>query len=318
MLMSSAHPGIMDIVVHSLAQNYPHPKAMQAIRSRHDPEFVCHLLRRLPKRLSQVQQKNLREIDAVTWLDGGRNGLEIVPPGLQPALIAFVDAIGIPHEEKQSVHEWILKHGGPEGRMAAVKLLGTLDKRAMHDAVLDSLDSNDEDIQAWATTQLRTQAIPEAFTLLIDRLDSQSAIVRDAAREELSDFNIRRVLGLFDHLSPETCERIGALLQKIDPNCVAELRREMASPVQRHRIRAARAAEAMNLHRQVLPALLAMAEDADPLVRRTAAEMLGDVPESDAVRELKKLSDDSSQRVREAAARSLSKIEVLLMENRPR
>jgi hypothetical protein len=103
--------------------------------------------------------------------------------------------------------------------------------------------------------------------------------------------------------------RAGALVQKIDPDCHQKLVAELNNPVRRRRIRAARAAQKLGLAHEVEWCLLVMLSDADSQVRRTAAEVLADIPTVEVVAALTGLMNDSSPRVRDAAEQSLDEIQ---------
>jgi HEAT repeat protein len=308
LLLSSNHPGVMQLVLDSLSQNYPHPKVFEAISTRDDLEFVSHVLQSFPKRLTSIQQKNFHQIEHLPWIDRQGSSLSIIPPGLQVPLVAFVAASGLSSDEKLGVQEWIVRHGAPEGRLAASAVISSLDASAMQGIVTESLDAKDPETQAWATAQLRSSDVPEAIVLLIERLDSPVMEVRNAARDALSSFNVSRMLEMFDSMQPELCRNAGALMVKISPESVHELSREMANPIRRHRIRAAHAALAMGLQEQVLPSLMAMLEDGDALVRRTGAELLAEVTNPAVVEVLGNIKDDPSQPVRDTARKSLEAI----------
>jgi hypothetical protein len=312
LLDSSRHPGVMQLILDFLSVNYPHAKAFGALRQRTDPEFIAHLLRWFPNRLSQMQQKNLRQVTSLAWLESDDLALDSLAPPLQAALVPFLSATGLPRELKTSIQEWLVRYGSSEGRAAATQVLQALDTQTAQGIIIDGLDSSDAEVQAWATHQLRAHGISEAFELLVDRLDSPLPEVQAAAREELSSFNVHRILAVFDHLEPQVRLRVGELLQKIDPDCISKLQREIAGPIRRNRVRAALAAQALGLQDRVLPALVALLNDNDAYVRRVAAEILGSVAHLDAAHALQNALTDVSQRVREAAARSLQNMQVSL------
>lgn len=305
LLCSSRHPGVMALVVGSMTQNYPFPAAYSAIEKRSDPEFVCYLLRNWPRKLTPFQQKNLREIRSVAWLEPDCLQLDFIPAALHHSLIAFLMTTGLPQQQKLAVLEWMVRHGSPEGRLAATDVLVEMEDDKVQEVVIDSLESEEPDVQAWATSQLRAWAIPNAMELLVERLDSPMTEVREAARCELAGFDIHRAVELFDQLDPRTLIEVGKLVQKIDPNAIAKLNDELQNAMRRKRIRAARAALAMKLHLQVVDSLLVMARDSDNQVRRTAAEVLGKVPSREARAMLVELTRDPSPRVRETAIAGL-------------
>jgi HEAT repeat protein len=303
---SSRHPGVMGLVVDSMTLNYPFLTALSAFAQRTDPEFICHLLRHFPHKLTLFQQKNFRELSAIPWLDPARMHLDVIPEALHRTLIAFVMATGLPQTQKLAVLEWMVRCGSPAGRLAATDVLVDLEDDKVQEVVLESLESEEPDVQAWATSQLRAWEIPNAMELLVTRLDSSIPEVRQAARHELAGFNIHRAIEIFDHLDPRMQVAIGKLVRKIDPDTIHKLKEEMQNSIRRKRIRAARAALAMKLHSEVVDALSAMAHDSDNLVRRTAAEVLGKVPTDEAIEALRELAHDPSPRVRDAAAAALN------------
>lgn len=310
LLHSSKHPGVLTLIVASLAQNYPLPATFSAFERRTDPEFICHLLRHWPRKLTAFQQKNLRELHAVAWLEPSQNHLDLVPAALHCPMIAFLMATGLSQSQKLAVLEWMVRFGSPEGRLAATGVLKELEDDRVQEVVLEGLDSKEPDVQAWATSQLRAWAIPNAMELLVERLDSPIPEVRQAARDELSGFDVLRVLEIFEQLEPRMRTAVGNLVQKIDPQTTHKLEHEMLTAIRSKRIRAARAALVMNLHLDVTNALLIMARDSDNLVRRTAAEVLGKVQTREAIDMLYELTGDISPRVRETATAALGEIKV--------
>jgi HEAT repeat protein len=309
LLMSSTHPGVMRLLMEFMKHNYPVAKALEAFEQRTDPEFVCFVLREFPKRLNENQQKNFKQLVRIDWITRRLLPLDAVPPNLHESLVSFVQATGLAHDEKVAVQKWVLLHGSVQGRLAAGKVLESAEPACVRGILFDSLDSEEEDVQAWATGQLRAQGVPEALRLLIERLDSPLAAVREAARGELNSFNLDLLLSIFDHLDPNICLRAGVLVQKIDPDCHQKLVAELNNPVQRRRIRAARAAGQLGLAHEVQSSLLVMLSDADSQVRRTAAEVLADLPNTEVVAGLSALLSDPSPRVREAAEQSLDEIQ---------
>jgi hypothetical protein len=311
LLYSSKHPGVMSLVVDSLAENYPMPSTHSAFERRTDPEFVCHVLRNWPRHATAFQQKNLRELRTVAWLEPDQRHLALVPAALHRHLIGFLMGTGLPPQQKLAVLEWMVRYGSPEGRLGATDVLKELKDDHVQDVVLESLDSKEPDVQAWATSQLRGWAIPNAMEFLVERIDSPIPEVRQAARSELAGFDVHRVLEIFDQLDPRMRIAVGQLVQKIDPQTTQKLKGEILTAIRSKKIRAARAALVMNLHVEVADALLEMARDSDNLVRRTAAEVLGKVRSRAAIKMLLELTGDGSPRVREAATAALEEIKAV-------
>jgi hypothetical protein len=305
MLLTSPHPKVMRQTLESLRQPYPHPKAFEAVRTRDDVEFLTELLRFTSGRSNHTLEQNLRQIEHIPWLSLEPPPFARIPPELQPALLSFVFTTRVPTGFKAKVQDWVLRNGGPEGRMAAAEQRSLIDKGVLQDALVDSLDAEDEHVQAWAVTQLRQHAVPEAFSLLLHRLDSPSAEVRAAVREELSGFNLDLVLGMLNTLDAESALRVGQLLHKTDDDVDAKLRRQMETALRPKRIRAAQAAVKLGYEDALLEPLLSLARDADVMIRRAVAELLAHVSAPEAASALDELTRDAHPRVRETATHAL-------------
>jgi HEAT repeat protein len=315
LLLTSKRPGVFRLLMECMDQNYPHAKAIEAFEKRVDRDFVCAVLGSFPLRLSENQQKNFKQLTRIAWISDRLLPLATIPPELHESLLNFLQATGIDVRLRTEIEKWMLLHGSVAARSAASRALETNAPDSVRQILFEHLESPDEAVQAWATSQLRSKGVPEAIRLLIERLDSPLAAVREAARGELNSFNLELVLSIFEHLDRTICQRAGALVRKIDANCSQKLLAELASPIRHRRIRAARAAQALGLARDVESGLLSMLSDADALVRRTAAEVLVCVPTPEVVARLGELLEDVSPRVREAVEHSLLEIQRTGLEN---
>jgi HEAT repeat protein len=307
MLLTSTHPKIMRQVIDSLKQSYPHPKAFEAVQTRTDLEFLCELLRAVTAKSGAMFEQNLKQIEHLHWLDAPEPLFDLIPQALQPALITLVFSTKVPLEKKSLVQQWLLQHGGPAGRMAAAERAAMVNEDVIQHVLIDSLDAEDEEVQAWAVTQLRQHAVPETFAILIQRLDSPLPGVRAAVREELSDFNLDRVLGLMDALDNATALRVGEIVRKIDEQALVKLERELLHALRPKRIRAARAIVKLGFCRDLLPQLVTLADDEDFMLRRTLAEVLDSVFDPEVLPILDRLAQDAHPRVRDAASNSIAR-----------
>ncbi len=310
-LFESRHPGVLRQIAASLSMAYPHPKVIEAIGQRSDPELIGALLRSCEDRVTGQQQKNLRQIHTLPWLDIAPDMIASIPPVLQPALVRFVAATKLANNVKTAIHEWLLRHGTPAGKEAADEHLPRIDEDVVQEVVRQSLEDGDEQVQAWAVHQLRQHAIPETFALLIERLDNSNESVRAAARLELSSFNTERVLEMSDEFSTEEARVAGRLLLKVDAEVGTKLRRLLAQPIRQKRIRVARAVAQLGLQTIVPEAFIAMTDDLDPVVRRTAVEVLGTIPTNDAFLVLDRMQNDPHPRVQTEAVAALHRWEAI-------
>ncbi len=210
-----------------------------------------------------------------------------------------------------------MRNGCPEARNQAIAVLDELDDETVQGIVLDGLDSEDPDVQAWATSQLRPQHVPDALNKLITKLDSPEASVQAVARQELQGFDLDCLLSRFEEMSPEARNNASAILKKINPDFLAELTQELHHPIRQHRLRAIRGSLAFGWHFQVFPSLLSLVNDDDTLIRRSAIEVLGHIPAPESIAALVALKTDPSQRVRETVEQALSKLAAQKMLDKP-
>ncbi len=309
LLTESTHAGVMDLICASMRMNYPQRQLWNALQTRKDPEFVCHVLRWYSSRLSPICQQHLQQTKSLAWISEEDLQLSFIPPGLQERLVNFVQATGIHDDDKMNVFQWLINHGAPEGRLAAADAITKLDTVNVKDVIYGGLESDDVEVKAWATGQLRSQGLPDASARLVDMLDCPETLVRDVAREQLESFNLEFMLKNFEQIDDAVCERAAQVIQKIDPECISQLIQELLSPVNSHRAKAALAASKMGLVRDVVPAILEMLDDTDPLIRRVGIQVLADVPSQSVRSAVEPFLDDPSARVRDAAKQTLRTID---------
>jgi HEAT repeat protein len=251
----------------------------------------------------------VRQIESLAWLDDPDLAvLSQLPPALLGRLVDLVQQVGISSEQRTRVIEWVLKHGPADARDRAAETLEQRHSDYVADLVARELNSPDAEIQAWATSQLRAHAVPNAFEELIHRLDSPIAEVREAARKELDDFNVKRLLELHDQIPPAVCRQAGELLLKIHPEALGELRHELTHPIRSKKLRAARCVAAAGLQEPLIEGLAAMLDDDDAMVRRAAVEALGSCRHPLTATLLARMTHDASPRVRTAAESALAQL----------
>ena len=317
-LLTSRHPGVMRLAWGLLKRSYPLPVAFDMWRQRQDPEFVWHVLGSQPPAPTVLQIQNLHQIEYVPWLTGTAPEIDAklaaIPPHLLPAVVSLLELIALPEATQKTILRWLLDRGDAATRRQASEMFALLGKLETHAIVTDSLDHEDTAIQAWAASQLRPQDVPNAVRLLFDRLDDPSEEVRRTARTELSDFNFARMMQLIETEPGKVTPAMGRLIRKIDEDLIDTARRELAHAIRGRRLAAIHTVRGLGLCGELMPALAALMDDADLLVRRTAAEALAAVPTREAIAALETARHDQSVRVRETATESMRTIRRTLIQ----
>ncbi|MFK7776501.1 MAG: HEAT repeat domain-containing protein [Gimesia sp.] len=305
-LKESKHIGVMQLICDFAEASYPNSKALEAIAEREDPEFIAHLLRWLPENPSEILQTNFKQVGKVVWLTANRQNLKKIPQPLQTAVVRLISLLNLDLASKKQAQKWMLQYGTTAAKEAAIGILNDLDSNDVTELVLESLDSEDAIQQAWATCQLRSNHVPDAINLLVDKIDSPLEEVREAACKELSSFDVDYALEHYEEFNPQVRPSVGKLLQKLNPKTILEFSRLMAHPLRKRRIQAARCAQALDIHDQLIPALASLIEDPDDTVRRTSGEILTSIDLPSARQALVPLLTDGNARIREIATKVLN------------
>jgi hypothetical protein len=305
LLMGGTHHGILQLIWQLCDLQYPHPRALEALQNRHDPQLVQFVLSSTRQRIGELLRQTLRQIDHLAWLRPDLGGAEI-PPALHLQAVDLLRLLAFPREHQRQILEWFLRHGSPMARSAAGELLAAVDSSLVKEVVFESLESPAAEVQAWACHQLRYQPSDEAIPRLMKRVDSPLDPVREAAREELLEvFGIDRLMESVDTLSPTVGRRIGELLLKIESRSPARLQEYFQTKLFQPRLQALKLVEKLCWAPQMMEVLVSLADDQELMLRRMAIELLALVPDRVASLTLTRCLRDGSPRVRDAASNSL-------------
>ena len=306
--MHSVRPGVQRLILDFLDDPHAPSSMLTLIAHRGDLPFIERLLRHIGAEPTATVRRNLARVEAIAWLREPRALLDALDEEFQPALVQMVQASSMKRLEGYPVIAHLAVQGKVAGRRAAVAALGDYHGAEANKLALKSLEDDDEEVQARAIRQLRDRGIPGAISILIDALAGPSDLVRDAARECLSEFTFPRYLATFDMLEDDVRSTTGLLVKRIDPNTVPLLREELKSPSRRRRIRALQMAAAIAAVGELLEETLIAIADGDHLVRLEAARALGQCDSLAAYAALHEAEEDRSLTVREAATASLEQI----------
>lgn len=295
-----------ELICEFLATHAPPAVIFDVIRSRDDLEFVLHLLNWLPDSPSAFLKRNLGRLRELSWLHGDSSVIRALPDTVHDRLVILINFVPLDRDTKNYLKAWIVRQSGGKGRAAASDVLKTLPVDEVKNILQEALTHDDPEVEAWATSSLRSQKQPNTFEELLQRLDQNLDVVRDAARDELDSFDVNRVLQLFSRLSPSQGRQCGQTLLKINPNVPAELTREMSHPFRQRRIRAIKATETLGLFDEVGSSVLEALSDPEPTVCCAAIETLGRNPFHGSIEAIQVKTTDESRSVRNAAVKALA------------
>jgi len=305
LLSKSKQGGVIRLLLSFLDDPHTPSAALSIIANRHDLKFVNYLLRKIGRDPSATARQNLKRLETIGWLKSAAEVLDELDDAAQYGAVRLVMTSGVSRIQAYSVVEYLLLHGRPGGRRAAAEALAEFHGADANALAVRALDDADPQVQAQVVSQLRSRGIPGVLLRLIDLIDSPHAEVRHAVRESLAEFTFPRYLAAFDELDDEVRRSTGALVRKVDQKSLTLLRAELVSQVRGRRMRGLGMARAMDAVGAIEETIVAMLNDEDHLVRAEAAASLTLSSSEASRRALERALDDSSQKVREVAQKSL-------------
>lgn len=304
-LITSRSAGVIDLLLRSLQSEHTPLNLLNVISKRDDDEFVTQLLDFVSETVSAKSAKNLTRIRSFAWLHPGERGYADFDDKHQASCIKLVAASGVKPDEFLDMLENMLKRGAPAARWAACEALASIPGDRGNNLILDAIEDSDPQVQATATRQLRDRHVPGAMAILLRQIDSPHEVVRAATCEALAEFSFANYLAGFEGLHDDARRSTGALVKKVDPETIPGILSEMEENSRKRRLRAIEMADVMEVASQVVEGLLFLLDDEDHLVRAAAADVLQFCPSAKVQQALRRVANDRSGAVQNAARSSL-------------
>jgi HEAT repeat protein len=307
-LTTSRRAGVMKLLLAHLDDPHSPHAALGALAHRADEPFVRLLLKKVGVDPTPAVKANLRRIETIPWLREDLRRLTLLGEVEQQAVMQLAAASGMKRLQVFEVTQYLLRHGNLGGRRAASLVLAEFKGVEANLVAMQALDDADPQVQVNILLQLRERGIPSAMSRLLELIDSPHAIVREAARDCLAEFNFKRFLAAFDLLTPEVRISTGQLVRKVDRDAIDLLKDELASPGRGRRLRALQMVACMEVAPQLEQELTALLCDEDHFVRIEAATLLVACDTPLTRQALRAALLDRNVSVQEAAERSLKQI----------
>lgn len=301
LLASSPRPGIMRLLLNYL-DHTDVPAAIYSILGRRsDLTFVRHFVQRFSEGIRPVEKNLLKRIESFAWLKEDLKVFSALGEQEQSGAIELAMCSGMSRRDVFQVIRESMASTHIATRRAAARRLGEFCGQDATALIANSIDDDDPEVQSHVARLLRGHRVSGAVSKLITLLDSPHSIVRDAARESLSDFSLGPFLNAFDELEDDArCER-GALVTRVDPDAVEGLQKELQSNSRHRRLRAVHAVAAIRAAREVEDQLIALLNDGDHLIRTDAIVTLAACDSTKTRSALRDALLDENRGVREVA-----------------
>lgn len=270
LLAHSHRPGVMRLLLNYLDDADAPSSIFSVLARRSDVTFVRHFLKRFGGGVRSTARQHLKRIESFGWLRDGAKILSALSEQEQRGALELAMTSGISRLDAFEVIRAALESVHPGTRRFAAECLGEFRGADANELILETVDDDDPAVQAHVAGLLREHSIPGAITKLLQLLVSPHESVQQAARENLSEFSLKRFVTAYDRLDEDTRRERGALVKRVDPGFVASLRAELQSEERSQRIRALQVAITIDATREVEDELVEMLSDTDDLVRLKA------------------------------------------------
>lgn len=308
LLIHSSRPCILRLLLSFLDDPHAPLPALHAVGRRRDITWLRQLCRKVGDEPGVVVRNNLKRIDNIPWLKGHQFLIDAIHDCEHSGAVRFVTLSGVPRQEALETLAYVLRGNSLPGKRAASAALADFGGAEASSIVQNSLEDSDPIVRANLAAQLRTRGIPGSMNRLIDMLDSEHEVERQAARTSLEEFTFASYAASFDYLDEESRERTGQLVRRIDVESAALLRDELCCTSRTRKRRALEMAFHMGLVMQLQDAIANLSRDEDQYIRLEAVRLLGICPTPVSGQVLREALSDSRTLVQEAAKRGLREL----------
>jgi len=276
-LSKSGSPIVRELLLGYLEDPQLPLGVLSVFARRSDTKFIRQWLRKIGRSVSPVLGQNLKRLRNIQWLRTGPGIFQGLDSWAELGLVRLAALSSIPRNLAFGLVEYVLRYGKPPGRRAAAQALENFHGAAANALTLQALEDLDPYVQAAVLGHIRQRGIPGLLPRLLALLDSPHAVVRQAARKSLGEFNFKRFLHSFDLLEEPVRRQTGLLVKKIDPQTIPILRQELESPIRSRRSRAIAIVRAIDAAPPLEAILKKIAqEDPDSGIRREATLALAE------------------------------------------
>jgi len=199
---------------------------LAALSNRTDFPFLEYLFENMESPSSYFQG-NLQRVHRFDWIALLQTLLPRFSEKAQQNILGLIHCSGLSREEIYAVCRQVYQFGKSAGRCAALAEIANLPFAESEMIVTEAVNDEDPHVQAVALRQIRKLNPTQGMMLILQKIDSPHPIVRETVKLMLPEFQIRRFLNSFDHLSEEQRVQTLNIVRKIDPSTPEVLGQEI-------------------------------------------------------------------------------------------
>lgn len=314
LLRTSEQGGVVRLLLGLLEDPKSPLVVAEVIGSRTDAKFIGYLAQAVGPHPSRAVAESLERIRSIAWAVPEHPVLTELDDAIQDGVVQILVGSSLGREQVMAVLAYLSRQGQPAGRRAAIRALKEFDEPGIDQLIVDGLADPSPGVRAEAVLQVRPRQILGALSMLVRMVDDPNKEVRRALKIAMPEFSFRQFLSNFDDMAPEQRQVAGALVVKIDDECLAQILHQLNRPSPVWRRRAVLASLAMGVVPRLEKRIIELLADEDHIVRVAAATALADCKSVPSWEALRDAMMDRSYVVKEAAEGSLQQISAALMQ----
>ncbi len=268
------------------------------------PRFNCFLSRGYLLAMPKVAE-SIGRLRSMRVLDGPLDWLAGLPRAGRGHLARFVLTSGLSTDLKLGVLTALSESGDASERLDALVGALSMADGSGEPLIHALLTDPDEDVQRFATRGIVYRKCANAQQLLLSQLNSEFESVRQLATRRLAMFTFEYYWDAFERLDEPRQLAAGRALRKLDGALEDRLRTRLAGDDPDQQIRAMRILRLLGLEAGCARQLMRLSQEGSSKVRATAVRLLGKVHNPDAIETTGKALADVDVRVQANAVESL-------------
>ncbi len=305
-LTTSSSTVVIDMLLNALHCESTSLGLLNVISKRNDKKFIDQLLDLSSDSIPPTVTKNLARINSFAWLQPSDYSFEQFSEADKARSIKLAAASDIKQSKLLELINNVLQGSKSENRFVAAEALMSIRGSKADEILMDLLYDEDPNLQAMCVRQLRERQLAGTKSILIKMVDSLHEVVREAAREALSEFTFSNFLVGYDSMNGDARRLTAMLVRKVDLEIAPGIISELESNAGRRRIRAIEMAHLLDVVPDVADKLIERLKDEDHMVRTAAATTLQYHLTPETQEALQQATQDTSATVQNAARISLS------------
>ncbi|MGD9127824.1 MAG: hypothetical protein PVH19_10655 [Planctomycetia bacterium] len=307
LLAKTEEPNITRLLLSSYTEPKP-LKSLLAVAANHsDEEFMTSLISMLRRKKNKIIEKNLRQIDSISWIDNLDSVVDDRSEEDQVILLDYLLGTKITRDRRYQVVCYFLQYGKVEARRQAAKAISEFTGTHVNAILLGTLDDYDPVVQANIIRTIRNRGIIEAHNRVFKLKNSPYEVVREAIRETYDEYCFDRYLLSYDMLDEEPRRSMGKLVYELDDNTIPLLKKELKSKLRSSRARALSIVEVLGVADEVEDELLELVNVKDSVIQMNTLELLAQIPTDRAHEGIQWATHNANESVANTAKRLLER-----------